>query len=643
MDHHDKTVKLRRLQQSIRARKGIIGCGSEFSTAISHNGRVLYTGADRFGQGDACDWSGVMALAARSDAIVGLMEDGTLRTAGRRTADLAFAATVSGVRRVEMGRAHLAVLLGNGRVLVGGNTENGCGRTEDWPPVTDIACGRNYTVGLTVDGRVLVAGGSHALRQAVRGWERVAGLFSDFAGEELYAITEEGRLLSTRPLSMRINNQRSLVFVAANREHLWAITAAGHILSTHPAARHLQGNKRYVACTVSEDHTLILTRDGELIAIGSNEYDRCGTGAFGKIFPDFSVFVSDRRAWEARLESSERAYQVAMADAVRYGRRIAAGERLTACLTAEGRVLCTGSLHGWRQWTAMRALACGHAHVLAVLSDGRVVADGNNVDGCCDVEDWTHVRAVAAARYHSMAVLEDGNVRFTGRNNCGQGDITDWQNIRFLRAARDYTVGVTYSGEIWVAGKPPFDLSLIDDRWHGPCDVVATDTHLVALYANGRVRTTQKAKDGSGKDETAGWRRVRAIAAGRDLTIGLCYGGTVLAVGEDIADLQAVANWHHVVAIACGRGFAAALTADGRVRTVGVQMTSIPGRDGIATLTGYKTPDTSRWEDVVAICAGPEHLLGMTREGQILSVGFDGDVQCSGTSHFSLLRTVSSV
>ncbi len=641
MNHYDRTVKLRRLQQSIRARKGIIGCGSEYSVALAHNGRILYTGADRRGQGGATAWTGVMALAAREDAIVGLMEDGTLRTAGRRTTDLAFAATVSGVRRVEMGASHLAVLLGNGRVIVGGHTENGCGRTEDWPPVTDIACGRTYTVGLTVDGHVLVAGGSHALRHTVRRWEHVAGLFADFAGEDLYAITEEGSLLSTRRLPMRINTQRSLVFVAANREHLWAVTAAGHILSTDPAARHLEGHKQYVACTVSEDHALILTRDGEIIAMGTNEYDRCGTDAFGKIFAGFPEFASDRRTWETRLDAVERAYQVALADATRLGRRMAVSERLSACLTADGRVLCTGSLHGWRQWSAVRALACGHAHVVALLCDGRVVADGNNVDDCCRVDDWTRVKAIAAGRYHSIALLDDGTVRFTGRNDHGQGDIAHWQDIRFVRAAGDYTVGVTYGGEIRVAGDPPFDPAVPDDSWSSPCDMIAGESHLVALYPNGRVRTTRCAGGNVELDETAGWRRVRAIAAGKNFTLGLCYGGTVLAVGDGIGGPQAVADWHHVVAIGCGNAYAAALMADGSVRTTGVQMTSTPARDGLALPAGRKVPDTSHWHDVVAIAAGSEHLLGLTRDGQILAVGLDGDAQCSGAAHFSLLRAAS--
>ena len=98
--------KLRRLQNSIRARKGLIGCGSEFSVALHNCGKMLYTGTDRWGQEEARSWTGVMSLVCGSDYVLALLEDGTLRMAGNPPVNPAYIQMHSCIRTVSVGGAH---------------------------------------------------------------------------------------------------------------------------------------------------------------------------------------------------------------------------------------------------------------------------------------------------------------------------------------------------------------------------------------------------------------------------------------------------------------------------------------------------------------------------------------------------------
>ena len=643
MNHaSEQTAKLTRLQQSIRARKGLIGCGMGFSVALHHSGRVLYTGENRWGQGDVETVRTATSVVCGQDYVVARLEDGTLHKMGRGGAGDAFFNGLSCVRRVACGSRHTAVLLGNGRVLVDGENRHGQCRTADWSPVTDICCGERFTAGLTEDGHVLISGGTRVQRHTVRSWTQIVGLFADYEGKHIYAITAFGTLLSTAPLSYRVERWRNLVFVAASRRAIWGITVGGQLLSTHPDGRTISQKDSYVACAAGDHHALVLARDGHIRATGYDSFGQIETWGFGAIFRNFEELSVERRSAEHRLEQVERAYQIHYTAANRYQRHMVAGDRMTACMTADGRVLTTVGYGARRQWGHVRALACGNAHILALHTDGHVSADGNDVEGCCSVSEWSGIKAIAAGKYHSLGLTEKGMVLFCGQNDQGQGDVRDWNSIRMIRTSDRYTVGVTFDGHILICGKPPFEPHLITEEWDHPTDIVITETHMVALYADGHVQTTlpretalaQNTSETSFVCDTADWKNVRAIAAGAGFTVGLCYGGTVLAIGKNDAGQCDVSSWRHITYIACGHAYTAALTADGTLCCAGV-LQHAPRFDRTDTAP---ISESSQAKGMIAISAGTEHLVALSRNGRVLAWGTDTDGRCSSAAHFVLFR-----
>ncbi|MBR6782493.1 MAG: hypothetical protein IKM33_04775 [Clostridia bacterium] len=648
MNQVSNHTKLRRLQARILSRKGLVCCGDEFTAALHNSGRAVFVGANRYGQGDIIACEGVSTLAAASSCAVALRGDGTLclpASADPHLGDL------SHVRSVSCSDTHIAALLGNGRVVVG---SCGTGRkaaaadTSEWPDLEDVVCGKSFTAGLTSEGHVLVAGGTPYFRRAVSRWSGVAGLFADLEGEHLYAVTGEGRLLSTARLSRAVRSWRNLVYVAASGRRIMGVTATGYLRSTCPIPFVSDEKALFVACAVSARHAVALTRDGRVLATGEGELGQCDTKRFGVLFESFDEFLSDRNAAMQRMIADEKTYQIRLVEASRYGKRMVCGHRISACIAADGRVLASPGLSKARQWSSVRALACGNAHLVALREGGLVYADGNDTDGCTDVSEWSRIKCVSAGKYHTLGVTEDGRVLFCGRNDRGQGNVSDWNGIRRVYAADAYTVGLGYDGTLRIAGQPPFDPGIIDEYWKDPTDVVVTDTHMAALFADGSVLSTvtvpaeERLAVGEICD-THGFRGIRTVAAGHGFTVGLSYGGRVVAAGDNTSVIKAVREWSDVVAVSCGWDYVIGLTSEGRVLSAGALRVERKVTDLFQTLQstdGYtrEMPDTHGWRDVLAIQAGPDHALAMTREGTILATGLDSDGQCASTAHFTLFR-----
>ena len=421
MNNQTDQTKLRRLQNRIRARKGLIGCGDEFSVALHGCGKLVYAGTDRWGQEEARAWSKVISLSCGRDQIFALLEDGTLRMAGRCPVSRELLNMISCARTAVTGGNHIAVLLGNGHTVVLGDNRYGQCNTSNWPTVSDVVCGQNFTAGLTATGQVYIVGGTVVLRHAVRTWQNVAGIFTDYTGTNLYAITGDGKLISNIHLPRKVERWKNLVGVSAYQNKIWAVTTNGQLLTTEEDLGRMSESKHYIACAVSGTHLIALTRDGQVLSAGKNDFGQSNTTRFGVLYEDFDEYSADRIDRMIRMKEQDRSYQSRLAEARRHKVRMACGNRLTVCINAEGRVLTTTEFPSSRKWTQVRSVICGNGHVLALHQDGHVSADGNNVDGCTEVADWTQIKSIAAGTYHSLGLTEEGTVLFCGRNDRGQG------------------------------------------------------------------------------------------------------------------------------------------------------------------------------------------------------------------------------
>lgn len=648
----------------IRIRQGILGCGAGFTVALDDKGGLRYTGENRWGQAAATAWQNMLGVFCGQDYVLGLCRDGTVVGEGRNHFHPSELESWACVSTLACGPKHAAALIGNGRVLCAGDNSMGQCETTLWRDVVDVCCGRHFTAGLHKDGTVILAGGDRAMGHLLDGWRDVAGLFTDYEGKHVYGITRtEGKLISTALLPFGVRKWRHLVCGAASARGIVGVTSRGRILCSNTADRKFFGKRtgEYVACALGMGHVAALCKSGEVISTGRNEFGQAATARWGNVYTGFESFSAARREAFTQKERTERAYQKALSEAARHARRLSCGERLTACIQADGHVNATAGLRLVKKWTDVCALSCGSAHILALHKDGRVSADGNNVGGCCHVEEWRGGKAVIAGKYHSLCLTEDGRVLFAGWNVHGQGNVEEWKHIRLLRGTDTYTVGVDVSGRIFTSGKKlPFDPALLEsEAWKGLVDLAVSEHHIVGLRTDGRVVTlgddsclVSAAKGQRGVLDVSSWRGIRAIAAGDGFTVGLCYGGHVVAAGRNDKGQCDTSAWQHAMYVGCGRSYTVALLADGSVVTAGQHKSGHGGKEtpsvtGGAVMawekaetTGYEPFHTAYMTDILTLCAGPEHLVAVDRHGQVMAEGLDMDGQCTSASTFLMFRDI---
>jgi alpha-tubulin suppressor-like RCC1 family protein len=76
-------------------------------------------------------------------------------------------------------------------------------------------------------------------------------------------------------------------------------------------------------------------------------------------------------------------------------------------------------------------IAAGRRHTVAILSDGSVVAVGDNKSGQCDVADWHDIVAIAAGKVH-MAT-NTGNAHTVGLKSDGTVVAVGWEHARAMQ------------------------------------------------------------------------------------------------------------------------------------------------------------------------------------------------------------------
>ncbi|MFG2111457.1 Ig-like domain repeat protein [Streptomyces sp. NPDC048718] len=296
--------------------------------------------------------------------------------------------------------------------------------------LTAIAAGQSHSIALTSDGRVLTWGGNFA------------GQLGDGTTTQHTTPVEALLPAGTHATAVDAGRAYSMALTSDGRVFAWGQNLFGQLADGTTTDRHTPVEMTlptgaHIAAIVAGDYTsVLLTSDGRVLSAGYNMTGQLGNG---------SAVNQSTSLVEALLPPDTQVTGV-----------FAQGE-CTLALTSDGHLLAWG-YNAWGQLgdgtttnrrtpvavhlpagTTVTTVGAGHAHNLALTTDGGLFAWGNNYfgqlgDGTTtdrhtpveiQLPAGTKATKLAGGNGHSMALTSDGRIITWGSNTYGQlGDGT---------------------------------------------------------------------------------------------------------------------------------------------------------------------------------------------------------------------------
>lgn len=154
----------------------------------------------------------------------------------------------------------------------------------------------------------------------------------------------------------------------------------------------------------------------------------------------------------------------------------------------------------------------------------------------------------------------------------------------------------------------------IDFSRYRPGIIGVGSGYIVGLKSNGTVLTA--GDNSKGQCNTGGWKNVTAISARSYQTVGLLADGTVVETGSryDNADVSMVRNWKDMVAVCAGDNHIIAIRKNGKPFGCGANQKG--------------QCDVLPWNNIIDIAAGYYHTIGLKKDGSVVAVGENKNGEC---------------
>lgn len=178
-------------------------------------------------------------------------------------------------------------------------------------------------------------------------------------------------------------------------------------------------------------------------------------------------------------------------------------------------------------------LAAGANHTLALRANGTVLAWGDNKGGqITGVATWTNVVQVTAGSRHSLALLRDGSIIGVGNNTFNQLNIPQISNVVKITTAANHNVALIRDGSMVAWGRNLYGQIDIPAEMRA-VDVWAMYDNTVVLQRDGQIAVIGTALFDQDDVPAESFRR---IGVGNYHVLGITKAGVVRAWGLDADD-----------------------------------------------------------------------------------------------------------
>lgn len=623
-----------------------VAAGDRHSLALLTDGSVLAWGLDNVGQGDVpvTAQSDVIAIAAGGNQSLALLSNGTVIAWGSISAP---APTDSDIIAIAAGKSHALALRADGSVAAWGSTPDV--PTTAVTDVVAIAAGGFRSLALKRDGSVVIWGsGPEALLDAPA------------AAQGAVAIAA--------------TSHHNIVLRADGSVFVWG---SHHDPLFDPPA---EANRGIIAITAGDNHILALKRDGSLLTWGNNSYNLDEPPPPARQ----ALALPVSAAWPVpygtgstalRIQSPPTTTSVTVPVASLRNRTLGASainSRAVAIHASGAPMAWGGSALPNPAPSGLVAVSTGSEHILAINTDGDLVAWGNDSNGQLHApSDATDLIAVSAAATHSIALRADGRVITWGQSgifNHNQVPINARSGVVAIAAGYNFNLALRADGSVVYWGDPDKLAADLPSELSSDVVAIAVGTaYAAALKSDGTpiVWGDPSPYPSTVPPDATG---LIAIAMGGDHVLGLRSDGRVVAWGSNgqgQTNVPASAE-SGVIAIAGSAASSYALKADGSLIAWGAPHTHptsnltvpdvatpvvispgsahtahrVPLAAGLSVFYALNTDGTPiRWGSSNPYINPPEDLTGLialsATENYLLTLDADGAVTGWGQAFYT--------
>ncbi|MBQ5601579.1 MAG: hypothetical protein IIU77_02010 [Clostridia bacterium] len=217
----------------------------------------------------------------------------------------------------------------------------------------------------------------------------------------------------------------------------------------------------------------------------------------------------------------------------------------TVILLSNGNVVAFGDNSfgqcGVSLWNDVVAIDVGEYHTVALLADGTVKACGNRTYSQCSVSSYKNVIMISAGDYHTMVLLEDGSVVATGLNTSSQCDTSAWSDIVMISAGAMHSVGLKSDGSVVAVGSNILDCCNVSS-FKDVAMISAGNTHTLAVTNSGNILSCGGVVGGESFENLSFSEKIAFVQAGRDSVVAVTSKGKLIFSGEGLPYIDHIKN-----------------------------------------------------------------------------------------------------
>lgn len=533
-----------------------ISAGANHNLALLEDGWIVAWGSNSDGQGDYQSYADFpVAIAAGFYHNLALEDDGTVVAWGNNIyGQCNVPEGLTDVVAITAGARHSVALRADGTVVAWGDNEFGqITIPEGLSNVVKIEAGRHFTLALLTNGKV-VAWGENDYGQATVP-ANVGGVTEMTAGYQ-HAIVMAS---PSTAIDDQIVGQSGppKVFTIRNTGDVPLVISQLALSGLNSADFALDSSN--ITGAIAPQGTVTFSVTFTPSAVGP----RAASVDITSNAPDYSIALSGAglpeggggEQGEPNIELTNEAYTPFPTKVAVWGNSIYSGAIRPLGVTMPFGLDDVVAISG--RWE----------HMLALRSNGTVVAWGSNSDGQTNVpETLTSVIAIAAGKGHSVALKADGTVVAWGRNANEQCNIpATLFDVVSIGAGDDYTVALQRDGTVVAWGYSGDGATNVPATLGVVKQIAAGSRHIVALKEDGTVANWGYGYWGQ-LMIPAGLSDIKAVGAGHSHTIAVKADGKVVTWGNNYYHQQDIPKGlTDVIALSGGDDHTEALTSNGEV------------------------------------------------------------------------------